>query len=390
MRNYKWSRLFGDGMFLRVQIVLCAGNARDGGRMGDNVRKSVYSDLKIFHHTEKINDILNGKRTAPIYVRIKPTNACNQNCYYCGSKDDNVPEDRVFDKKAMIPWDIMCGIIEDMAEMGVKAVTFSGGGEPLMYPYIEDTLELVKEKGIDCSIITNGQALEGKKASLLLNAKWIRVSLESACAGTYEGIRGVRTFDKIIQNIRQFVQMKSPSCTVGINCVVGKDNYREIYDLCGLMKDVGADNIKLSPLRLDSDLGEYHKPMKGSVELQIKQAKNDFENGGFKIIDKYDGDAGLAQNYQKLYHRCMIQEVFTVIGADCKVYLCHQRAYTKNGDIGCLRDRGFKELWYAQDTVKKVRELDVCRECNFRCVFDERNILLNDLLSIDKDHINFI
>ena len=358
--------------------------------MSDSIGKSVYSDLKIFYHAEKISDMLNGKRTAPIYIRIKPTNTCNQNCYYCGSKDDNVPEDRTFNRKAMIPWEKMQEIVQDMSDMGVKAVTFSGGGEPLVYPYIEDTLKLVKEKNIDYSIITNGQALEGRKAELLSDAKWIRVSLESAHAETYESIRGVNTFDKVIQNIESFVQNKNPLCTVGINCVVTKDNYREIYDLCKLISEVGANNIKLSPLRLDGDLGEYHKPIEADVKRQIIEAKKEFENGQFTIIDKYDGDAGLAEIYQKPYHRCMIQEIFTVIGADCKLYLCHQRAYTKNGDIGSLENRSLKELWYAEDTVKKVRELDVCKECDFRCVFDERNILLNNLIMIDRNHVNFI
>ena len=133
---------------------------------------SVYSDLKIFHHLDKIQDILNSKRTAPIYIRIKPTNRCNQNCYYCGSKDDNVPEDRLFDKTAMIPKEKMYEIIHDLHEMGVKAITFSGGGEPLVYPYIEETLGLVRSKSIDYSIITNGQELEGKKAEMLANEKY--------------------------------------------------------------------------------------------------------------------------------------------------------------------------------------------------------------------------
>lgn len=358
--------------------------------MSDSREKSVYSDLKIFYHTDKINDILNGKRTAPIYIRIKPTNLCNQNCYYCGSKDENVPEDRMFDRKAMIPWDKMQEIIQDLSDMGVKAVTFSGGGEPLVYPYIENTLELVKERNIDFSIITNGQALEGRKAELLSDAKWVRISIESAYTDTYARIRGVNTFDKVIHNIKNFVQIKNKTCTVGINCVVTKDNYREIYDLCKLMFDLGVDNIKLSPLRLDGDLGEYHKPIQDTVKKQILQAKEEFESDSFKIIDKYDGDAGLEEHYQKPYHRCMIQEIFTVIGADCKVYLCHQRAYTKNGDIASLEKQSFKEIWYAEDTIKKVRGLDACKECNFRCVFDERNILLNHLLDIDRNHINFI
>lgn len=351
--------------------------------------KSVYSDLKIFYHTEKINDILNGRRTFPVYIRIKPTNVCNQNCYYCGSKDDNVPEERKYDYRAMIPWDKMQEIIKDISEGGVKAVTFSGGGEPLVYPYIEGTLELIKQNGIDYSIITNGQALEGRKAELLAGAKWIRVSLESAFADTYAKIRGVNTFDRVIENISNFVQMKNPECTVGINCVVTKDNYQEIYDLCKLMSKIGVDNIKLSPLRLDGDLGEYHKPIRENVKNQIRQAKKEFENDRFHIVDKYD-DVSLDEHYQKPYHRCIIQEVFTVIGADCKVYLCHQRAYTKDGDIGSLKEKSFKELWYDEETIKKVRELDVCKACDFRCVFDERNILLNNLISIDRNHINFI
>lgn len=358
--------------------------------MENNIENSVYSDLKIFYHTEKIEDILKERRTAPIYIRIKPTNCCNQNCYYCGSKDDNVPEDRQFDSKAMISWNKMQEILQDISDMGVKAVTFSGGGEPLIYPYIEDALKAVKEKRIEYSIITNGQALEGRKAELLFGAKWIRVSLESANADTYKKIRGVNTFDRVIKNISDFIQNKSTTCTVGINCVITKDNYQEVYDLCKLMCKLGVDNIKLSPLRIDGDLGRYHKSFEMIVKNQIRQAKNEFESNRFKIIDKYNGDAGLEEHYQKPYHRCIIQEIFTVIGADCNVYFCHQRAYTKNGDIGSLKDRRFKELWYAEDTIKKVRELDACQDCNFRCVFDERNILLNNLLSIDKNHVNFI
>jgi MoaA/NifB/PqqE/SkfB family radical SAM enzyme len=358
--------------------------------MSDKRNTSVYSDLKIFQHTDKIADLLEGKRTAPIYIRIKPINRCNQNCYYCAYKGENVSEDRSFDQTAMIPKEKMRQIIDDISEMGVKAVTFSGGGEPLIYPYIEETLESVKRKGIDYAIITNGQALEGKKAELLADAKWIRVSLESSCADTYAKIRGVHTFDQVIDNIRNFVKIKKSTCTVGINCVVTKDNYTEIYDLCRLIAEIGADNIKLAPRCLDGDLREYHKPIEHTVKEQIMRAKADFENDRFTIIDKYDGDAGLEEHYCKPYHRCRIQEVFTVIGADCKVYFCHQRAYTKGGDIGSLEHQSFKELWYAEETFRKVREFDACKECNFRCVFDEKNVLLNNLMDIDKNHINFI
>ena len=35
--------------------------------MPDNIRESVYSDLKIFYHTEKVNDTLNGRGGVCLY-----------------------------------------------------------------------------------------------------------------------------------------------------------------------------------------------------------------------------------------------------------------------------------------------------------------------------------
>jgi len=37
------------------------------------------------------------------------------------------------DQKDQIPEDKMMEIVEDLVNMGVKAVTFSGGGEPFLY-----------------------------------------------------------------------------------------------------------------------------------------------------------------------------------------------------------------------------------------------------------------
>ena len=37
-----------------------------------------YSNLKIFAHAQALNEIGEGKRIAPIYIRIKPTNYCNR------------------------------------------------------------------------------------------------------------------------------------------------------------------------------------------------------------------------------------------------------------------------------------------------------------------------
>ena len=56
-------------------------------------------------------------------------------------------------------------ILDDFKDLDVKAITYSGGGEPLLYPYITEVLKKTKDNGIDLSIITNGQLLKDDKCS---------------------------------------------------------------------------------------------------------------------------------------------------------------------------------------------------------------------------------
>ncbi len=349
-----------------------------------------YSDLKIFYHTEAIRKLLNGERNSPIYVRIKPTNVCNQQCYYCAYADSRIFSDRHVEKRSSIPWDILSKTLYELKEMGLKAVTFSGGGEPLCYPKITDALQLVKQLEVDYSIITNGQALCGEAADLLRQARWVRISFDSAKRETYESIRGVGTYEKVIDNIRTFASIKDKRCALGINCVVTQSNAGEIYEICDLVKKLGVNNIKISPILIKKDQKDYHDKIKKYAMEQIDKAKMDLEDSGFRIIDKYSNDIALDGDYKKEYSRCWIQNFFAVIAADSKVYRCHQRAYTKTGELGDLAKRSFKEIWYDPETIKGGGTFNPEKECRFRCAFDERNRLLNDFMNIDKDHINFI
>ena len=52
------------------------------------MRSIKYSTLKIFWHHEKIKAIAEKRITAPIYIRIKPTNKCNHSCFYCSYQND--------------------------------------------------------------------------------------------------------------------------------------------------------------------------------------------------------------------------------------------------------------------------------------------------------------
>ena len=93
---------------------------------------SKYSTLKIFHYQEKLDNLTLDTQEIkpPLHIRIKPTNVCNHNCWYCAYKVDYLQLGQDMVERDFIAEDKMMEIIDDCAEMGVKAITFSGGGEP--------------------------------------------------------------------------------------------------------------------------------------------------------------------------------------------------------------------------------------------------------------------
>lgn len=350
-----------------------------------------YSNLKIFVHAQELNDIGENKRTAPIYVRIKPTNYCNHKCYYCSYADNELGLRDSVNRQDQIPWEKMQEIISDMKDMGVKAVTFSGGGEPLVYPYMVETMQKVLNAGIDLSIITNGQILKDARAQVLADAKWVRISFDSANAETYAKVRQLpmTAFDEVCENIRKFAKIKNKNCELGINFVINHENAEQIYDMAKLVKELGVNHIKYTA-RVTKDLFEYHEPFRQKAIAQIHRAKDEMESSSFRVIDKYTGDFDSALVFHRCYDKCYINRIFAVIAADSKVYFCHDKAYVKEGVVGDLTNQSFKDLWFSEETIKRYQEFSPQKECNHHCVYDDRNELLNTFYSLDKNHINFI
>lgn len=350
-----------------------------------------YSNLKIFAHAQELNEIREGKRIAPIYIRIKPTNYCNHHCYYCSYADSELGLRDSVKRQDQIPWEKMQEIINDMQEMGVKAVTFSGGGEPLVYPYIVETMQKILNAGIDLSIITNGQLLNGERAKTLAKAKWVRISFDSANAQTYANVRNIplKAFDEVCNNIKEFAKIKDKNCELGINFVINHENAEQVYDMAKMVKMLGANHIKYTA-RVTKDLFEYHEPFKQNVIEQIHRAKSELESDGFRIINKYEGDFDSALVFHRCYEKCFINRIFTVIAADSKVYFCHDKAYVSDGEVGSLEHTSFKELWFSEDTIKRYEQFNAQKECNHHCVYDDRNEILNTFYSLDQNHINFI
>lgn len=369
----------------------------------------VYNQSKMAFHKEKLESLVKGEIASPIYVRVKPTNKCNHHCFYCSydpefkyilSEKKNVQDE--------IPKKKMIEILDNFKELGVKAITYSGGGEPLVYPFIENAFEKTLDLGIELSIITNGQSLNGRKAEFLSKAEWVRISADYCNSELFVKHRKISEefFKKEKENIEKFSKIKKSDCELGVNFLVTHLNGKFIYESAKFFKELGVNHIRFSPIyvpkgnELSSEGSEsYHSAFKKKVLEQIEKAR-ELEDKNFKIFSYYETDFDSVMASIRPYGRCFMMETVPVIAANQNVYFCHDKAYSDSGLIGSIKNQSFKELWFSKETAKRFKEFNPKESCRHHCTADGRNLaiieMINNLDSLEKfipesdKHKNFI
>lgn len=358
--------------------------------------KKLYSNLKILSFSKKIKSLSKGILTAPIHVRLKPTNRCNHNCYYCCYRNKDLYLNQLFDNKSEIPWQKMREIVRDFSLMGIKAVTLSGGGEPLLYPHLVDLIRMLSDNQIKIAVLTNGSRLNGDAADILMReSSWVRVSMDAADPLVYSKIRGVsrNEFNKVCKNMENFAKGKNRKSVLGVNFIVMEENYRDIYNFLKLMKNIGVDHVKISDSIVSTKRKEnerYHSFLINSVKTEIRKGKVNLCDGRFSIIDK-TGEFNQGENcYKKDYNWCPFIQYLTVIGADLNVYTCQDKAYTKAGKLGSIKNRSFRELWFNDITKEKLTKLNPSKDCRHHCTQNQKNLMLLNYFTLDKNHLDFV
>jgi len=306
------------------------------------------------------------------------------NCIYGHGTNETVMHDGM-DDRDKITTPRLTEILADLADIGVKAITFSGGGEPMAHPGIREAMWTCVDRGLDFSFITNGSFLRGDNATLAKRAKWIRVSIDYWDGDSIAKSRGVKPdeFLKIDGNMRGFVDMKE-DCELTINFIVTHENHERLLDVATWLRGVGVDNVRFSPVWMDN-FHEYHEPIRKYVEEQLAWATR-LQTDKFKVYSSYriDPNAKL-----RGYDKCWFQQVVPVIGADECVYACHNTAYSDKGRVGSIKGRKFSDLWFSDEAKAWFDKFNAREQCNgIQCAAESKNVLYNEIVNSGTD--NFV
>lgn len=350
----------------------------------------IYSNLKAAWHTDDIKAIRDGGMIVPHQVYLVLSDLCNQDCHFCtyrssaGWGSENFGEDTgkgfTMNPNRMIPTEKAMEILDDCAEMGVRAIQLTGGGEPTVHPDCEEIITYALDIGLQVGLISNGSRLLGE--STIRRLTWMRISVDAGTMKTYERTRKSKLWPKVMANIEAIAHIDGP--VFGASFLVTKENYREVYKFCCLMKTLGVRYVRLAA-NLTSEGISYYDGLLDEIMPEIERAKS-LVSENFRIDDAFErrlSDLRIGRPSQPF---CGQQRFSTYIGGDQKVYRCCNTGYTTHGEIGDLKDMRFKD-WFDTE-ARQAFDFDA-RSCS-HCQFIEKNKMLAYLVQKSPKHVHFI
>ena len=278
----------------------------------------------------------------PMYYEIETVNACNASCSMCtvnkwGENGNPFMSDTLFRK--------MADELIDNRHI-VRTVNLSRDGEPLLDRKLEEKITYLKKGGVKhITFSTNASLLTKKRALSLLTSGMdeIMFSIDGLKKETFEKIRAGLNFEKIINNVSQFIKLRDSTAStvkIRVRMVIQQENLPEVEDWGKYWSGVlqKQDSVHAKNVHSWANTLENFIAVKETTKLSTP-CTSTFST----MIIRYNGDVTI----------CPLDYDFKYV----------------SGNIG---DRSIKDIWQNGIHFKNFRELhlqgmrdefDFCKGC---------------------------
>jgi MoaA/NifB/PqqE/SkfB family radical SAM enzyme len=353
----------------------------------------VYSQLKPLWHLDRIAALRQGRIPAPVHVQLHLSDLCNQDCVACNYRASaGLSEESLADNPdRKIPTDKALEILEDCAELGVKAIQFTGGGEPTVHPQHLAIFQRAQVLGMDTGLVTNGVLLDPTSPAVLA-LTWIRVSIDAGDEAMYTKYRRApcRHFHQAWDHIKE-LRKQNYAGVLGVGYVVGPANYQGILEAAERARGAGADNMRVSGVTSKLGITYYASSYTGGTDVvsrikdAIFDAKYHLDSEDFKVIDLFTRRLKEYEEQPPKSPQCYYQHFCVLIGGDLSVNRCCNTTYTQIGVVGSLKTERFRD--FMRDAAFAYHPFDA-RKCQF-CQFQAQNRAIEAALT-PPPHENFV
>ena len=209
-----------------------------------------YSRLK------EIFGIFDGKYSykGPFHVQIDLTNDCNNQCIACWCNSPLLRERRLKPprKQIYLPASLAKELIDEIYNMGVTEIYFSGSGEPFMHPEAMEVFAYAKSKrNIICHINTNFTLLDRKKIDRLIDMgmDFLTVSVWAGTPQVYVKAHigsNEDSFIRIKDNLLYLNHKKKNKPKIKLYNVMFSMNYHQLLDMVKFAEETRSDSLEFT------------------------------------------------------------------------------------------------------------------------------------------------
>lgn len=280
---------------------------------------SVFSNAnKLSVFPQQVESVLRGETIAPITLEIQPSSGCNHACPKCSGKlnKDSPYYAEIRKEFTFIDPNIIRGIVN--SPNSPLGVVFAGDtGDPLLHPQIESLIDIVSDKNISISVITNGQALnQSISRKIVQRCQGVRVSLDAFDAKSHQLTHGSNgeQWNELLKNIEELVKYREESqlggeCLIGIGYLTAKHTMEGIVEATKLAKNLGVDYIHFRPFFYSND----------EITPELIEKCKALEDNNFSVI--FPG-AKYKNSKERSYQSCQAANFVTVINPKGEAYIC--------------------------------------------------------------------
>lgn len=318
---------------------------------------------------------------APVRLQIETTDVCNLRCVHC-------KREKLDDMNTLtMPLDTFKRIIADIRPFFAN---LAGFGEPLIDQTIFAKLAMLHRDGIRTSVPTNGTYIRRHKREQLAAQlpDILQLSLDGATKQSFEAIRKLGDFDKIVANYREICALRAdgkarPNTVIRVYCALQRGNlhdYRAMYHLIKTLR--GIDSFGLVPVSYGGIYGaqipsqDEILALHRELDAAIAEAPEEDEKNFYRQWRKVSAawlETKSSERLDPTTNRapCAVPWFSSYIDAKGRVYPCCFLPGTKHV-MGTLNKdgSGFAEIWageryraFRADLVSARPSLEGCRVC---------------------------
>jgi len=296
---------------------------------------------KLFHHLDALRAFEQGNNAAPpVNCEISPTMYCNASCPWCYFLASDYKQKH---SKEWIDRDVLERTIREVAAMGTQAISWTGGGDPSIYPGIDAMIDVAHEVGLKQGMFTNGYRPINYPEKLA----WIRLTITEKFT------------------VPESASVYAAATKTGVNFNLSNQNQHHLRPIVEQALRAGVHYFQVRPALAD----RYDLQEKVIYPLWLK----DYETPDFQVVlTPYK-----FEDYHKPhgYPICHGHRLVPFIWHDGRVDVCayHHRQQT-GYTFGNLYEQSFSEIWHGERRRQMLEAgVPVIPSCQHCCKNHELN-----------------